>query len=274
MKAADLQKSVHSDRRVFGTVALSQAPSTPSMLVSAGLDFVFIDTEHIPMDRILLSWMCRYYAAIGMTPIVRIPSPDPYQACMALDAGANGIIAPYVEKPEQVRPLYGAVKLRPMKGIRLERRINGGEAFEPELEEYLANRNRENLLVLNIESVPAMEALDDILDQPGVDVVLIGPHDLSCSLGIPEQYEDPRFDEAVCTIIRTARARNIGAGIHCFLGELMLEQEKRWIQAGANFLVHSVDSVAALQGLKREVAELRESVRDSGTAEVGGEIEV
>jgi 4-hydroxy-2-oxoheptanedioate aldolase len=70
---------------------------------STGLDFVFIDTEHIPIDRVTLSWMCQAYRLADLAPMVRIPEPDAYQACMALDGGASGIVAPYVETAEQAR---------------------------------------------------------------------------------------------------------------------------------------------------------------------------
>src|SRR6187402_1255357 len=118
--------------------------------------------------------MCQTYAALGLPPIVRIPSPDPYMATMVLDGGAAGIIAPYVESVEQVQALRGAVKLRPIKGQKLQHMLTGG-SVEPALESYVAEGARHRILIINIESVPAMQALDDILAVPGLDAVLIGP---------------------------------------------------------------------------------------------------
>ena len=132
-----------------------------------------------------------------IAPIVRIPEPDPYRACMALDGGASGIIAPYVETPEQVRKLYGAVKLRPVKGAVLEARIQGSMALPGETGAYVDQRNADNVLIINIESTPALANLDAILEVPGIDAVLVGPHDLSCSLGVPEQYTHPLFLEKI-----------------------------------------------------------------------------
>ena len=102
--------------RLYGTLIVSPSPHWVPVVASLGLDFVFIDTEHIPLDREKLAWMCQAYHAVGLPPIVRITSPDPYEACVALDGGAVGIVAPYVETPEQVRELVGAVKKRPLKG--------------------------------------------------------------------------------------------------------------------------------------------------------------
>ena len=79
---------------VLGTLIVSPSPKWPEVVSQADLDFVFIDTEHIAIDRFELSWMCQTYSALGIPPLVRIPSVDPNAATMALDGGAAGIIAP------------------------------------------------------------------------------------------------------------------------------------------------------------------------------------
>jgi 2-keto-3-deoxy-L-rhamnonate aldolase RhmA len=203
--------------------------------------------------------MCRLCRAAGVPPVVRIPSPDPFEACKVLDAGASGIIAPYIETAEQVRALSGVTRFRPVKGRRLVEALKDPQSLEPELREYLQRRNAESLLIVNIESTPAMENLDEILAVPGLDAVLIGPHDLSCSLGIAEQYRHERFEAAVREIIRRARAAGVGAGIHFWAG---IDQEIAWAQAGANLIMHSSDLTLFSQGLKRDLAEMRQALGD------------
>jgi 2-keto-3-deoxy-L-rhamnonate aldolase RhmA len=107
---------MRSGQRVYGTLIVSTSPKWPETVRNSGLDFVITDTEPIPIGREILSWLCRIYVAIGPPPIVRIPSPSPLDACMVLDGGACGIVAPHVETAEQVRALVGAVKRRPLKG--------------------------------------------------------------------------------------------------------------------------------------------------------------
>src|SRR5690242_16473768 len=97
MTGKELAEALRSGRRVYGTRVVSTSPSGPPMMVRLGLDFVFLDTEQIAIPYDTLSWMCRCYAALGMVPIVRIPEPDPYEACKVLDGGAMGIVAPYME---------------------------------------------------------------------------------------------------------------------------------------------------------------------------------
>jgi 4-hydroxy-2-oxoheptanedioate aldolase len=227
---------------------------------STGLDFVFIDTEHIPIDRVTLSWMCQAYRAVDLAPMVRIPEPDPYQACMALDGGASGVVAPYVETADQARALVGAVKFRPLKGRRLQNFLTAKERLEPELHTYLRERNADNFLVVNIESVPAMEALDDILSVAGLDGVLIGPHDLTCSLGIPEQYDHPRFKESVLQILAAARSKGLGFGVH-FWGAP--ERQIEWARAGANLIMYHGDVSLFAQSLRKDLQKIKEALQDA-----------
>jgi len=262
MNPSELSKQLHAGQTVFGTLIVSPSPRWPEVVRGCGLDFVFIDTEHIALDRAELSWMCQTYAALGLPPLVRIPSPDPFAATMVLDGGAAGVIAPHVESADQVQALRGAVKLRPIKGRRLQRLLDG-EAPGGELGPYINAGAENRLLIVNIESVPAIEALDSILAVSGLDAVLIGPHDLSCSLGVPENYEHPDFLKACETIFRKARAAGIGAGIH-FWGEV--EQQARFLQLGANLLIHSADISLFQKHLKRELDAIRRTVSGDSKA--------
>ena len=255
-------ESLRNGTRLYGTLLVSDAPEWPAQVGELGLDFVFLDTEHIATDRKPLSSLCYTYRAMDLNPIVRIASPDPQLAAMALDGGAGGVIAPYVESADEVQALRGAVKLRPVKGRKLAAILAGEtDALEPELAAYLAERNRGNALVVMIESRPGIDALDDILAVPGLDGVLIGPHDLSCSLGIPEQYDHPALDRAVRTIIDKARARDVGVGLHFLAGMERLEID--WIRAGANLIIHSADIIAFATTIRSEISRLKKAVGDS-----------
>lgn len=260
MNPIELGAALRSGARVYGTLVISPAPSWPTQVKRLGLDFVFLDTEHISLDRHQLSWMCQTYSALGIAPLVRIPSPDPYQATMVLDGGAAGVVAPYVETVEQVKALRGAVKLRPLRGRYLQRIVDGGEEPGVELSQYLKDYNKDHLLIINIESLPAIEALDEILAVPDLDAVLIGPHDLSCSLGIPEQYYHPRFDQAVRTIIRKTRALSVGAGMHFWAG---LNQQITWArEENLNLIIHRADILAFAEYMSREISCIKEALGD------------
>jgi 2-keto-3-deoxy-L-rhamnonate aldolase RhmA len=252
---------LRSAARLYGTLIVSPSPHYVPVVASLGLDFIFIDTEHIPIGREKLAWMCQAYRAVGLPPIVRITSPDPAEACVALDGGAAGVIAPYVETVAEVRGLVGAVKKRPLKGRTLARHL-AGEALEPALHNYVEERARARTLIVNIESGPALAALDEILAVDGLDGVLIGPHDLSTSLGVPEDYEHPLYQEACDTIITKARARSLGAGVHAVYPKNRLAHEEHWARLGANFIIHAADIILFAEGLRRDLSELKGRLGD------------
>ena len=151
--------------------------------------------------------------------------------------------------------LRGAVKLRPIKGQKLRQMLEGAKV-EPELKSYMDDGAKNRLLIINVESVPAIEVLDEILAVPDLDAVLIGLHDLSCSLDVPEQGEHPKFLSACETIFRKARAANVGAGIH-FWGEI--KQQVRFLKLGANLIIHSADITLFQKHLRAELEAIKKA---------------
>ncbi len=255
-----LLEKLDSGKNVYGTCITSTGPLWPRAVKTAGLDFVFIDTEHVPLDRNELTLLCQIFKAEGIVPIVRIPSPDPFRACQAIDGGAAGIVMPYIESVAQVEDLVGAVKYRPLKGELLSAYIKGTKEMPESLKNYTASYNQGNLAIANIESVPAMEKLDEILSVPGLDGVFIGPHDLSISLGLPEQYDHPDFEAAVTTIIKKTRAHGLHIGIHFSLEP---ERQVKWMKEGANIVVHSSDISLFRQRLKEDMEHIKTAAGDT-----------
>jgi len=261
MNGEMVKKYLKEGKRVYSTLIASTSPRWTKFIKNTGIDFVFIDTEHIAIDKGVLSWMCCAYNAMDLAPVVRIPSPDPFIATQVMDGGASGVMAPYVETAEQVKALVGAVKYKPVKGEKLERFLNGAEKFERELAQYIDNANKNNILFINIESVTGINNLDEILKVPGLDGVVIGPHDLSCSLGIPEQYDNPVFDEAVKKILKKCHEYNVGAGMH-FIGSI--EKEIRWAQeAGLHLVIHSADIYQFINNTRSDLNHMKEVMGDT-----------
>lgn len=260
----NLAQKIRTGANVYGTCIISTSPVWPESVLGAGLDFVFIDTEHIPVGRAELASLCRRYNALGLPAIVRISSPDPFLACMARDAGAVGVMAPYVEAEKQILDLAGATKLRPLKGEKLRRVLSGEEAPGEELQKYLNNYNQGSLCLINIESLVAVERLDALLSVPGLDAVIIGPHDLSINMGLPEHYDHPEFEAVVRTIIHTARAKGLGAGIH-FPGDP--RRQVRWMKEGVNIVMHGSDMHLFNQKLRDDLALIRNSAGDGSESQ-------
>ena len=262
-----LAEKLRAVERIYGTCTVTPSTRMVGAITPAKPDFVFIDTEHNALDRTQVSWMCNTYAAKGIVPIVRITKPDAHLAASTLDDGALGIVAPYIETMQQVDDLRGAVKHRPLKGGRLRERLDG-QSVNGTIDTYIKERNTNNVLILNIESQPAIDALDNLLAAPEVDALLIGPHDLSCNLGVPEQYDAPEFLAAVQTIFDKAHTAGRGAGIH-FWGNL--EQQTRFLEMGANLLIHSADVLLVKHHLAAELGAIRLAMGDADKSGQGAD---
>lgn len=251
-----LLKKIRAGRIVYGTCIASTAPTWPAIALRAGLDFVFLDTEHIPLERMEIARMCQTFRAMGIAPIVRIPSSDPYRACQMMDAGAEGVVAPYLERVDQIKELVGALKYRPLKGELLDKVLDAPEEIDPSLKKFLGKWNEGNVCIANIESVPALDRLEELLAVKGLDAVFIGPHDLSISLGLPEQYDHPVFEEAVKQIIATSKKNRLAVGIHFSESP---ERQIRWIKEGVNLIIHSSDMAMFSQRLQHDINAIKQA---------------
>lgn len=251
MNGENIRESLHNGSRVYGThvTGLSNAVIT-RMIGTAPLDFVFFCNEHMPMDRAETSILCQHFGSMGISPIVRISSPDPTEAAMALDAGAEGIVVPYIETVEEVRKLAGAVHYRPIKGRQLRGIFDGTRPPSPESESFLRRFNRHHYLIIGVESVAAYENLDALIGVKGVDGVFMGPHDLSVSLEVPEQWDHPKLLRLIEDTTRRCRAAGIGVGVH--LSQIFsMEQTHRFTALGMNWILDGADISHLLHGLRQ-----------------------
>lgn len=269
MRGRDLREALRAGRRVYGTAIEGYGqPRWPRFFCNLGLDFVFMDNEHTPLNRETMAWAAQAYAANGIAPLLRIPELSPSLAAIGVDLGAQGIIAPYVETVEQVKALIGAVKYRPLKGAALQQMLDGGDGPSAETAAYLPGYNPDAVLIIMIESPAGVANLSALLALGGVDGVLIGPHDLSISLGIPEQYEHPRFAEAMREIIRQCKAHEVGVGLHYVSGPT--ERYLEWISWGFNLICHRSDTLFVARGIQDELGGLRAALDG---ADSGGDVD-
>jgi 4-hydroxy-2-oxoheptanedioate aldolase len=258
MKGSKIKERLHGGQCVFGTHICSlMNPVAAAMAAEMDLDFAFFCTEHMPLDRTEVSLMCQYYGARGISPIVRVPSPDPTAVSMALDGGAEGIVVPYVETVEQARQMVGAVKYRPLKGKLLSDAMSGRSELSAKMRRFLDEFNHGKYLILGVESVPAMENLEHLIDIDGVDGVFLGPHDITVSMGIPTEYNNPRFVDAIEDVVRRCRRRNVGVGLHTQYLKLPPEVLRRLLDAGMNWLINGADITAMRDAMNDQIGRLR-----------------
>jgi 4-hydroxy-2-oxoheptanedioate aldolase len=194
----------------------------------------------------------------GVVPIVRIPIPDSHYVTMAMDAGAQGVLAPYCETVDQVKEVVAAAKWRPLKGEAVQRVVETGEHVSDATRAYLEDRNRNSIAIIGVESVAAVKVLDQMLDVPGIDGIFVGPNDMSISLGVPDQYERPEYQETVKGIIDKSDARGVPVLVHHQTPEL----STYWISQGARFVLHGTDRRAITEGFRTDFNALRDFARD------------
>ena len=259
MNGAELKAKLQAGGRVFGTmISLGRNPRWIPVLSGVGLDYVIIDTEHNPRSRGELGDYLTMFNTSGVVPIVRIPIPDPHYVTMAMDAGAQGVLAPYCETVEEVKDVVAAARWRPLKGEAVRHLVETGEHVSEATREYLEDRNQNSVAIIGIESVAAVNILDKMLDVPGIDGIFVGPNDLSISLGVPDQYDRQEYQNTVKYIINTSEGRGIPVLVHHQTPEL----STFWISQGARFILHGTDRRALTEGFRADFGRLREFAKD------------
>jgi 2-keto-3-deoxy-L-rhamnonate aldolase RhmA len=201
-----------------------RSPDVVRALAAAGLDWVFFDAEHGPFGLETLQDLMRVANGVGLCPIVRVADLQYSLIARALDCGAQGVLLPRVESPELLDKAVSWTRFPPMgtRGFGLGPPHLDYEAVS--IADAVAHVNAHVLVVLQIETRTALERIDELLAVSNVDAVLIGPGDLSISLGIPGQFDDPRFVAAVETIRDRCDRAGVAPGMHM----RSLELGRKW----------------------------------------------
>jgi 4-hydroxy-2-oxoheptanedioate aldolase len=185
---------------------------TAEIAALSGFDWLLIDTEHGIGEHELLVPQLQAIAHTGVEPIVRIAFNDLVRIKRVLDLGARGIMVPWVKNAEEAREAVSALRYPPA-GIRGAARITRATGYGNQFGDYFESANSELVTVIQIECREAIEAVEEIAAIDGVDVLFIGPLDLSISLGIPQQFDHPDFHEAVDRVLAASRNAGKSAGI-------------------------------------------------------------
>ena len=255
MRGKELKQKLESGEHVYGTHVVGLInPLIPEWYSGAGLDFAFICNEHMPLDRSETSAMCKLYASYGVSPMVRIPYPDARLAVIAVEGGAEGIVAPYVESADECREIVAALTLRPIKGKYLEDIQAGRRTPGAKLTEYMQRLNENLYFIAGIESVYAIENLEKIIGVPGVSGVFLGPHDITCSMDIPLEYDNPAFIELLTDVVRRCRRMGVGVGLHA---DCASQTFLPLLEAGANFILDAADITKAMSVFRTNIDDIK-----------------
>lgn len=221
------------------------------IMARAGFDWLVVDLEHSVISIDVAGDLIRTIDLCGVAPLVRLTSNDQNQIKRVMDAGAHGIVVPMVNSPAEASAAVAATRYGPSgtRGVGLARAQGYGVGFQ----NYFEWQKDGPVVIVQIEHRVAVERLKEILEVPGVDGFIIGPYDLSCSMGIPGQFDHPDFLAAMRKIRETGNQLGCPAGIHII--EPNLQQLEQTIREGFSLIAYSVDmrmlDVSARQGITR-----------------------
>jgi 2-keto-3-deoxy-L-rhamnonate aldolase RhmA len=225
---------------------------TTEIAGNAGYDWLLLDHEHGPGGDETLLQQLQAAAATPSVPIVRIAANDPTRFKRALDAGAHGIMVPYVNTPAEAQAAVTAMNYPP-RGLRGVSKFNRGAGFGTTFEEYSRHAHEWLVLAAQIETAEAVANSDAIAAVEGVDVVFVGPNDLTYNLGIPDQLEHKLFVDALRRVADAARMANKAAGI--LVPNAAFVPKCR--DLGFSFIALGSDGGAVAAGLRQNLASLR-----------------
>jgi 2-keto-3-deoxy-L-rhamnonate aldolase RhmA len=235
----NIKRALKENKLVIGTMVTEfRSPGLSQMLANAGFDFISVDSEHSRFSLETVSEHIIGARAAGISSVVRIPEKGLYHLISrVLDSGAQGIIVPQVDTPEDVRFVVQSAKFAPV-GMR-------GTAFRRAFTDYsrenaarlAAAANDESLIIIQAESLYAVEHLDELLDAGPVDAVMVGPNDLSQSLGILGQTGNDELAPYIQKVVDTCARHGVASGIALRSPDAI----RRWVDAGMRFIVASTD---------------------------------
>ncbi len=232
-----LKERLRAGATVLGGWLSLGSPAIAEIFCRAGYDFLVVDLEHTTTSLETTEQLIRTVDLCGAVPLVRLSSLDPVQIKRVLDAGAHGVVVPMVTCAGDVERAARAMHYPPRgdRGVGLGR----AQAYGASFREYVEGFAGRAVLVPQIENREAVAQIDAILAHPDVDACLVGPFDLSASLGVPGDFEHPTFRAALDTIERAAARAGVALGFHQVAPNPSALRQKR--QAGYRFLVYGVD---------------------------------
>lgn len=252
MRENKLKRKLQAGEYALGPFMNCAYPAFIEICGLAGFDFAIIDMEHGPLSVETAEDLCRAAHNVELTPIVRVRKNDAPQIQRALDIGSGGVQVPQIETKADAEAVVRGAKYRPIGQRGLSFYTRAGDYTIFGIQGYTDKLNEEQLVLVHVEGVRGVENLDEILTVPHIDVIFLGPYDLSQSLGIPGQVRDPR----VLHLMKEATAKIRAAGK--FVGTFADNPDiaKEWIDLGVQYIALGVDVgifARACQGLVKAV---------------------
>ena len=252
-KAVSLKRRLANNELTIGSWVTLGHPSIAEIMAAAGFDWLVIDAEHSALDLADIQSLILAMDGKDCPAIVRLTSNDPNQIKSVLDAGATGIMVPSVNTAGDAEAAvrYSYYPPKGVRGVGLARAQGYGADF-PSYVDWLSNHA---VVVVMIEHHDAVNNIDEILDVEGVDAFIIGPYDLSASMGMPGETTHPKVQQAIARVLHAGMAHDKAGGIHVV--EPDREELCRQIDSGYRFLGYGLDIRILDSMCRRDLGEIR-----------------
>jgi len=234
----DLRGLLRNGVPVIGSWIQIPNGSIAEIMGAAGYDWVAVDMEHGSISAQQLPDLCRALELGGTLPLVRIAEAAPSLCKQALDSGAGGVIVPMIRNGKQLKTMVDACRWPPAgdRGVGFSRANLFGKSFAAYSEEA-----QSPLLVAMLEDTQAVSNLHEILNVGGLDAILIGPYDLSASLGVTAQFNHPIFVETMHRLSETVSQSGVAYGVHVVEPDPIALSKR--IAQGMRFIAYGIDAV-------------------------------
>jgi 4-hydroxy-2-oxoheptanedioate aldolase len=237
MIANNLKQTLNSGNVAIGTFLKLTDPAIVEIVSLAGFDFVIIDMEHGPISIETAQNLVRAAEVRGITPIIRVAENNPGLILRALDTGAQGVQVPHVSKKSDAQKAVEAAKFHPAGDRGICRFVRAADYSSMDRFKYFERSNHETTIVVHIEGIEGMNNLPEILTVKYLDIIFLGPYDLSQSCGVTGQVNHPKVLEKMHHAVRISQKGNKVVGT--FFDNI--EDARKWIKAGVRYISFSVD---------------------------------
>jgi 2-keto-3-deoxy-L-rhamnonate aldolase RhmA len=247
--ASSLKQKLLANQPTLGTWLTIPDPIIAEIMAKAGFDWVAIDMEHTMTGLSKAGSLIQTIDLCGISALVRLTSNDANQIKRVMDAGADGVIVPMVNTRAEAEKAVAATRYMPAgnRGVGLYRAQDFGNGFK----NYVEWQKAGPVVVVQIEHIDAVANLEQIISVDGVDAIMIGPYDLSCSMGIPGDFSRPEFQETLDKVNVIMKSTGKCSGIH--IVEPDLHALSSHLDKGYKFIAYSVDMRVLDVGLRKGV---------------------
>jgi len=253
-KNVSIKAKLKNNKLTLGSWITLGDTAVAEIMSNSGFDWLTIDMEHSVITLEKAQELIRVIELSGVVPLVRVGENSPTIIKRVMDAGAHGVIVPMVNSREEAEQAVASVKYPPAgkRGVGLARAQDYGLGFE----KYKKWAKANSIVVVQIEHIDAINNLEEILNTKGVDASIIGPYDLSASMGHPGEFERSDVKNAIAKYIKVCRRLKKPAGFHVIPPSAKDLRKK--MKQGFSFLAFSLDTLFLGEKIQTELRSIKE----------------